>query len=279
MLAARHVIEERGEVARVELEGFGKLLRELPDTLDVLHEDGRHLLIRGRVVAALEGRERAAAQRELVAEGEPLLDEQLLEASDGAVVRVEHQLRERGHLRRAIPAVRAVHEHRGAVDRDHLDHRRRGANDLQDVAHPTALVEVAQEGILLLVQLASLGCVERLRLQQLKEGFERRAHHMNVLDAHKRELRVDVLRLMLVPLALRGVELRVHTWPAIDDLQPLVERVRVGDGLEQRLVLRRAHLGHAHARLRRAADGRDAKRVLPAQHGHASSRAELSGLV
>ena len=69
-------------------------------------------------------------------------------------------------------------------------------------------------------------------LQQRQKRLERGAHHVDVLDRHEGQLGVDVLRLVLIPLALRGIKLRVDTWTAVDDLKPLVERVGVGYRLQ-----------------------------------------------
>ena len=93
----------------------------------------------------LGGRDRAAAQRELVAKGEPLLDHEPPEALQGAEARVEQQLRQRRHLRRAVPAVGAVDEHRGAVDVDEVLDAGGGADDAAYVLEPAALVQVLQE--------------------------------------------------------------------------------------------------------------------------------------
>ena len=49
-----------------------------------------------------------AAHPEAVAEGAPLLLDERREAVARAVVRVEHQLGKRAHLRRAVPAVGAM---------------------------------------------------------------------------------------------------------------------------------------------------------------------------
>jgi hypothetical protein len=50
------------------------------------------------------------AVRELVTEREPLLLNQRHEPAQRAVVRVQHELRQRAELRRAIPAVGAVNQ-------------------------------------------------------------------------------------------------------------------------------------------------------------------------
>ena len=195
--------------------------------LDELEEDGRQLLVGGRVRGVrppLGGRDRAAAQRELVAKGEPLLDDQPAEALQRAEARVEQQLRQRRHLRRAVPAVGAVDEHRRAVDVDEVLDAGGGADDAAYVLEPAALVQVLQEVV---VRRVPLG-------EQLQQRLERGAHHVDVGDVGEGELDVGVLARVLVALALGRVELGVEARPAVDDLEPLREGVGVGDRLQRR---------------------------------------------
>ena len=60
---------------------------------------------------------------------------------DGSVVRIEQQLRERGDLRRAVPAVRAVHEHRLGALLERLGHQPAGAQQVAQVVQPFARVQ------------------------------------------------------------------------------------------------------------------------------------------
>mmetsp|Transcript_6975 Transcript_6975/g.21242 ORF Transcript_6975/g.21242 Transcript_6975/m.21242 type:complete len:244 (-) Transcript_6975:96-827(-) len=57
-------------------------------------------------------RELALATGERMPALQPLLLDECEEAAHGAIVRVEHDLRQTDHLRGAIPAVAAVHQHR-----------------------------------------------------------------------------------------------------------------------------------------------------------------------
>ena len=60
---------------------------------------------------------------------------------DGSVVRIEQELRERGDLRRAVPAVRAVHEHRLGALLERLSHQPAGAQQVAQVVQPFARVQ------------------------------------------------------------------------------------------------------------------------------------------
>lgn len=51
-------------------------------------------------------------QLEAVTEAQPLFLKQHLEATNGAVVAVQHEHGQGGELARAVPAVAAVHHHR-----------------------------------------------------------------------------------------------------------------------------------------------------------------------
>ena len=50
---------------------------------------------------------------------------------------------------------------------------------------------------------------------------------MDILDRAESELRVGILRLMLVSFTARGVELSIDARPAVGDLQLVDERIRV----------------------------------------------------
>lgn len=60
----------------------------------------------------------ARTLRELVPERAPLLVHQRAEASQRAVLWIQHHLRQRRQLRRAIPAVTAVHQHTDAAAKE-----------------------------------------------------------------------------------------------------------------------------------------------------------------
>ena len=179
--------------------------------------EGERVRVRGRVRARVKVRVRVRAMVRVRARVRVSERGGVSERAPG----VEEQLRERGHLRRAVPAVGAVHEHGGALDVDEVLDARGGADHAAYVLEPAALVQVLQEVV---VRRVALG-------EQLQQRLERGAHHVDVGDVGEGELDVGVLARVLVALALGRVELRVEARPAVDDLQPLRERVGVGDRL------------------------------------------------
>jgi len=100
------VIGEKLQVELVELEGAGKLVDALVDSVKELDEDGREI---GLVVAAAVRGGVVVAPLEAVAEREPLALDEQREAVQGAVVGVEQQLGERGDLGAQVPALLQRH--------------------------------------------------------------------------------------------------------------------------------------------------------------------------
>lgn len=70
-LAGEDVVMEREQVPFIELERHRKLLSQLPDAVDELRKDRRHLL-------RINSSDQSAALRELMAERQPLLLDQRL---------------------------------------------------------------------------------------------------------------------------------------------------------------------------------------------------------
>ena len=97
------VVGEKLQVELVELEGAGKLVDALVDSVEELDEDGREI---GLVVAVCGV---VVAPLEAVAEREPLALDEEREAVEGAVVGVEEQLGERGDLGGQVPALLQRH--------------------------------------------------------------------------------------------------------------------------------------------------------------------------
>jgi hypothetical protein len=75
------------------------------------------------------GRDRGA-RAELMPKPHELLLDEVPKPVDGAVVTVQQQLRECAHLGRAVPAVRAVHQHGSALVVQVGAHMNRRAEDL-----------------------------------------------------------------------------------------------------------------------------------------------------
>ena len=122
----------------VKLKVAGKLPDELMNTVEPLKEDGTALV----QVDVQSGATTAIGK--LVAKLEPLALNQHLETVNGAVVGVKHQLRQGDHLRRAIPAIGAVHQHWSLVDADRLHNDQSSLYQRRQVVKPLAIVEQCQ---------------------------------------------------------------------------------------------------------------------------------------
>ena len=156
VLAGGRVVVQHEEETLVELEGGGVHLGELPGAVDELSEDGRHLLRVARDVAD--------ALAELVSERQPVLLDERLVALRGAVVGVQQQRGQRAHLRRAVPAVRAVHHHAHAP-LDGVRHEPRRVQHRLDVPQPAARLQPAQERVH--VRVRQLACCNITKLLYL----------------------------------------------------------------------------------------------------------------
>mmetsp|Transcript_5436 Transcript_5436/g.17193 ORF Transcript_5436/g.17193 Transcript_5436/m.17193 type:complete len:227 (-) Transcript_5436:479-1159(-) len=129
-VAARvHRVLHREEEPGVELEVARELAQELEHRVDEEEED-RRALLRGRVVAV------SAPLIKLVAKVDPFSLHQGEEAVDGAEPRLEHEQSQDCDLGRAVPAVRAVHEHSRLVVVDALDGAHGQGQDGVDLLEP-----------------------------------------------------------------------------------------------------------------------------------------------
>lgn len=91
-----------------------ELLHDLPQAVQELQKHWRPLLV-AVVAARVAADPRPVALGKLEPKRAPLLLDQHGQATKRAWVRVEDDLRQRRELRRTIPAVAAVHQHRHAA--------------------------------------------------------------------------------------------------------------------------------------------------------------------
>lgn len=101
------MVMEYEQKAFIEFKGLAALRHQLPGAVQELRKDGRHLA-RIRLYVA-------AAFAELVPKRQPVLLDERLKALNCAIVRIQHELRQRTHLSSAIPAIRAVYNHGDAL--------------------------------------------------------------------------------------------------------------------------------------------------------------------
>ena len=211
------VAQERAEQARVgvqaeleqhglvELEGGGKLTRELIDAVEPLEKD-RTAFVDVRVVGGV-----AVALRELVAVEEPVDLDERAKARYAAIVRVEEELGEREYLRRPIPAVRAVHEHGLGLLIDGLRDRARRSQYARQVVQPASALQLTQQ--LLVVRRGRHGRAHR------SQRLERAPDHVYVLQVHELNLAVGVVLGVLVAAALDAVRQRHRAEARVHDEQ------------------------------------------------------------
>jgi hypothetical protein len=238
----------------VELERLWKLQHELPAAVEELQKDGRALRV--LVIAHVVGV--AVTLAKLVAKRKPLFRNQHTETLDRAVVRLHHDLRQRRHLRRAVPAVGAVQQHRRAVALNRAHNAIRRVQNASHVAEPARRRHVAVE--LRLVAFVDVHAAQLARARHLGEAL---AHHVNVFDVAKFELAAVVA---LVAAALEPIGVGVHFRPRIHDAQRRrVGRIRQTHGVEHHFVLLAARAPQTDERLR-AARNRGARLVV---HVHA----------
>ena len=195
VLARVHVVEYVGEERLVELEALRLQLHELPHAVDELHENGRAVGV-GVLVGAV-----ADARMKAVAEAQPLFLDEHLEAAQSAIVSVEHEHGERGELSGAVPAVRAVHEHR--------------LSRVDQVGDATGCLEHESH----VLEPARRVSHMRVEVETVASGAPGLAHHVDVLDVHERELAVHVVLLVLVAAAGRAVGQRVQIGPRVHNVQ------------------------------------------------------------
>ncbi|RNA20019.1 hypothetical protein BpHYR1_010041 [Brachionus plicatilis] len=230
------VVAELEQKCFVELESGRVLAHYLVDAVEPLEKDGTTF------VGVVGGGRVAVALRELVAELEPVDFDESAEAGDGAVVGVEQQLGQGEDLGRAVPAVRAVHEHRlavlvgGAGDRDgRLDYA-------GQVVQPFSGLELAQK-------LPVVGQREAEEAERVEAG----ADHVDVLEVHELDFAVGVVLGVLVAAALDPVGERYRAKAGVYDEQegPVgrLRLARVRHRSEQQLVLVEAPGEQAHVRL------------------------------
>ena len=123
----------------------------------------------------------AAPVRKLVPHRFPLFLNERRKAVDRAVVRIEHELRQRHHLRRAIPALRAVYQHRRAAV-NAVRAADGGAKHTRNVVQPVRLVQISVE--------RRIGALAR---QHAVQAQPRLAHLVNVFDAGKLDHTVGIV--------------------------------------------------------------------------------------
>lgn len=141
VLAGVYDIEEVNEELFVEFELSRELDEQLMDAVEELEEDWRLLLCvlrAGRVVATIQ---------EFVTISDPLLFNQHLEANVSAVIRIEHQHRQRSELRRSVPTVRAMdydgcllHVHQGGCENSSIQ-------DSLNMLQPTTVVQTIDPSV------------------------------------------------------------------------------------------------------------------------------------
>mmetsp|Transcript_11332 Transcript_11332/g.38322 ORF Transcript_11332/g.38322 Transcript_11332/m.38322 type:complete len:338 (-) Transcript_11332:1362-2375(-) len=141
--AAGRVIREEHEEILGELKGRGELFNDEPQHVQELQENGAALLAAVIAVAVPE------AVVELVAEGGPLLLHENREAVDGAHKGVQQDLCHGADLRRAVPPVRAVHEHGRALELELLGRQHGAREDHAQVAQPARLEHPAADALVL----------------------------------------------------------------------------------------------------------------------------------
>ena len=195
----------------------------------------------------------------------PFLVDELEEPSKGSVIRIEQQLHQTGELRRAVPAVAAVHHDRLARA-ENGRHALGGDEDACGVAEP---LRALQEWL----------CIRGgVRLAHGCERIVRRPHAVNVGNVTVVELRVGVVAHVLGAFALGKVAGSCH-------LRPRVKKVIGCARSEQRhhlLVGLSRVAAKARARLRAATDARVRERMQPHDGGHAARaaiRAQLDNVV
>mmetsp|Transcript_9465 Transcript_9465/g.14151 ORF Transcript_9465/g.14151 Transcript_9465/m.14151 type:complete len:639 (+) Transcript_9465:434-2350(+) len=242
--------QEEQQLLRV-LEGRGELVQQLEEGLQELQEHRRALLREHCAVHAV-----SAAVLELVSEGAPVLLHQRRQPLHGAVVRVQHHLHQTADLRRAVPAVRAVHQHARRLEVQLLRRERAGQQQQLGVSEPGGLLQALEEPrpLQLLPVLRLL-----LRGQGLCERDGGGPHDVDVVDVAEDQLRVGVRRHVFCALAHGHVQGGRHLAAGVQDVQLAVcvgLRVEVcgaapgANVAQQQLVLHALAVRQARERLR-----------------------------
>lgn len=182
------VLGELYQVAHGEFEAARELAVDLMDAVDPLEKHGAAL------VGLLRADALSTSVPKLVSEAQPFLLDQHAEAVDGPVERIEAQLGRRADLRRSVPAVAAVHQHRSVVPFDCVTDDDGSRQQSRHVLQPKRSLQ----------QAVPVGDVGR-RGTEKAQRVERLSYRVDVAQVHELNLRARVVLGALHAAAARSV--------------------------------------------------------------------------